>query len=75
LETGTRYVSLPLSELHALSRYLTGHAMPAEMESGRKLGKAGKASLKHRKLTIAADVLGVVDKTDAAAETATVSIN
>lgn len=70
-QKGTRYVSLPLSELHALSRYLTGHAMPAEMESGKKLGKAGKASLKHRKLTIAADVLGVVDKTDAAAETAT----
>ena len=27
-------------------------------ESGKKLGAAGKASLKHRKLTIAADVLG-----------------
>ena len=70
-QKGTRYVSLPLSELHALSRYLTGHAMPAEMESGKKLGAAGKASLKHMKLTIAADILGVVDKTDAAAETAT----
>ncbi|MBR3222638.1 MAG: zeta toxin family protein [Kiritimatiellae bacterium] len=67
---GTRYVSLPMSEMNALARYLTGHALPAEMESGRKLGTAGKASLKHRKLTIAADVLGVVDKTDMAAEKA-----
>ena len=32
---GTRYVSLPLSEMNALARYLTGHAMPAEMSSGR----------------------------------------
>ena len=67
---GTRYVSLPMSEMNALARYLTGHALPAEMESGRKLGTAGKASYKHRKLTIAADVLGVVDKTDMAAEKA-----
>ena len=61
---GTRYVALPLSELHALARHLTGNAMPGEMESGKTLGAAGKASLKHRKLKIAADVLGVVDKTD-----------
>ena len=68
---GTRYVSLPLSEMNALARYLTGHAMPGEMESGRKIGAAGKASMKNRKLMIAADVLGTIDKSDMAAEKAT----
>jgi len=65
---GTRYVALPLSEMHALARYLTGHAMPGEMEAGRKLGAAGKASARSRRLKIAADVFGVVDKTDLAGE-------
>ena len=68
---GTRYVSLPLSEMNALARYLTGHAMPGEMASGRKIGAAGKASMKNRKLMIAADVLGTIDKSDMAAEKAT----
>ena len=54
--------------MHALARYLTGHAMPDEMQSGRKLGAAGKASLKHRKVIIAADVLGTIDKSDMAVE-------
>ena len=67
---GTRYVSLPLSEMNALSRYLTGHALPAEMAAGRTLGAAGKASTKHRRLAIAADILGTVDKSDMAAEKA-----
>ena len=67
---GTRYVALPLSEMNALARYLTGHATPAEMSTGRRLGVSGKASLKHRKIIIAADVLGTIDKTDLAAEKA-----
>ena len=76
---GTRYVSLPMSEMNALARYLTGHALPAEMggitrggarESGQGARESGRASLKHRKLWIAADVVGSIDKTDLAAEKA-----
>ena len=64
-------MSLPTSEMHALMRHLTGHAMPSEVESGRKLGAAGKASMAQRRIAIAADVRGTIDKTDLAAEKGT----
>ena len=60
---GTRYVALPVSEMAALARYLNvGHAQLLRQEA------PGGVSLKHKKLWIAADVLGTVDKTDMAAE-------
>ena len=60
---GTRYVALPVSEMAALARYLKiGHAQLLRQDM------PGGVSLKHKKLWIAADVLGTVDKTDMAAE-------
>lgn len=62
-----RKMSLPLSELEQLRRMLTTDNIPAHLAN--RLPN-GRASLHNRdgRLFMAADVLGMVDKTDAAAE-------
>jgi len=60
-----RPTSLPLSEMEFLRKYLTGDHLPAKIAKKIAGGKIA-AHTKAGRLTIAADVFGLVDKTDVA---------
>ena len=60
-----RPTSLPLSEMEFLRKYLTGDHLPAKVAKKIAGGKIA-AHTKAGRLTIAADVFGLVDKTDVA---------
>lgn len=60
-----RPMSLPLSEMEALRKMLTGDHLPATI--AKKIARGGFAAhTKAGRLTIAASVFGLVDKTDVA---------
>ena len=60
-----RPISLPLSEMEALRKMLTGDHLPATI--AKKIARGGFAAhTKAGRLTIAASVFGLVDKTDVA---------
>ena len=60
-----RPMSLPLSEMEALRKMLTGDYLPATI--AKKIARGGFAAhTKAGRLTIAASVFGLVDKTDVA---------
>ena len=60
-----RPTSLPISEMEFLRKYLTGDHLPAKIAKKIAGGKIA-AHTKAGRLTIAADVFGLVDKTDVA---------